>query len=343
MIITFRYELLNRNNTKIGDLSVENGSVRLNSLAEIKRTGRFILNEKYYKDIDFLNDRIKPIVKINGVEHPMGVFLMPSPLRRHEVKGVVREIEGYDLSMILKEDKFTDRYLIRKNTNYVQAITQIINSAHISNVNIQSSSSTLNRDREFEIGESKLKAVNDLLTELNYTSLYTDRNGVLRANPYILPSNRVVEFEYRSNNLSKIIDYSASDELDIFNLPNIWVAVVSNGEQKSMKSTYENNNPSSPTSTVSRNRRIVDYRNVTDISNQTALNGYVQRLASNASSVYKKISFSTLINPLHEYSNALYVEYPKLGISGKFIETSWEIDLNIQGSMKHEARGVVYI
>lgn len=245
--------------------------------------------------------------------------------------------------MILKEDKFTDRYLIRKNTNYVQAITQIINSANIYQVNIQSSGSKLTRDREFEIGESKLKAVNDLLTELNYTSLYTDRDGVLKATPYILPANRTVEFDYRVNDVSKIIDNSASDELDIFNLPNIWIAVVSNGEENSMKSIYENNNPNSPTSIVSRNRRIVDYRTVTDMANQTALNGYVRRIANNASSVYKKISFSTLLNPLHEFSNALYVEYPKLNISGKFIETSWEMDLNTQGSMKHEARGVVYI
>jgi hypothetical protein len=174
--IKFRYELLNQNNSYLGTIDSISGSVAFNSLADnIKRTVRFEIKENIFKDVDYLNDRIRPIIILDDIEYEMGVFLIPSPTRIKRDGGVYREIEGYDVTQIILEDKITDRYFIKKGTNYVNAITQIVNSANIHQLLMPNSSATLTRDREFEIGTSKLRIINELLQEINYTSLWTDK------------------------------------------------------------------------------------------------------------------------------------------------------------------------
>ena len=341
--IEFKYRLLNFDELEIGEISVLNGNVGMNSLAQIKRTGRFTFKENEAKHIDFLNDRLQVSCVIDGIEHSLGNFLLPSPKRVKSNQGIIREVEAYDVTQILLEDKFTDRHFIKKGTKYTSAVTQIIQSAGIRKTDIYESDSLLNRDREFEIGTSKLSAINELLNEMNYTSLYSDERGVLKATPYILPMLKPIDFEYKNDELSVITNDGFSDELDIFNAPNIFVGIVSNGEGQSLKSKYINENPSSPLSTISRRRNIVDVREVSDIASQEALDGYIKMIANESSSKYSKIEFNTLIVPEHSYSNCLYINHDKLDLSGKYQETSWEIDLRVGGKMKHNARKVVLL
>lgn len=339
--ITFRYDLLSQNDMKIGEIDVISGSIALNSLAELKRTGRFTIKENIAKHIDFLNNRVKPIVIIDGVETEMGVYLMPSPTRRLSNGRIYRDIEAYDVLQILKEDKVTDRIMFKKGTKYETIIKQIINSAGIYRCTIEPTELTLKRDREFEIGTSKLTICNQLLQEINYTALYSDKTGLIRAKRYIMPNMRNIELKYIENDFDIKIRDSSTDELDLFNVPNVWVVVASNGENESLKSIYENNNAADKTSILSRGRKIVDYREISDIADQAALNQYTKRLATNALSIYRKIEFETMINPIHGYANCIYIEDKALDISDKYIETSWEIPLEVGGIMKHRARKVI--
>ena len=119
------------------------------------------------------------------IEYPLGIFFIASPSRSLKTTGIDRKIEAYDSSWILQEDKFMDRYLIKKGSNYVDEIVRLINDAGIWKVNIKANSGTLKNDKEFEIGTSKLLAINDLLEELNYTSLWVDELGFVTSEPYI--------------------------------------------------------------------------------------------------------------------------------------------------------------
>src|SRR5690554_774178 len=139
--VTFRYELLSKEDVKLGELQAQPGRVVMNSLAEIKRTAVFQITEQEGKDIDWLNDRIRPVFCLTmpdgGIaEWPLGVFILSSPIRKDENKQVKRSIEAYDSSLILKEDKFTDRYTIAAGTKYTEAIIDILNAAGIWKVNI---------------------------------------------------------------------------------------------------------------------------------------------------------------------------------------------------------------
>lgn len=342
--VTFRYDLLNYDEAKIGELSATGGSLGLNSLAQIKRKGRFGFKDTEINDVDWLNDKIRPVFILNDkYEYSLGVFMISSPTRRLSNRGIYRDVEAYDTSLILLEDKFDNRYKIAKDTNYITAIGQIINSAGIWKVDIPYYAALVKTDREFEIGTSKLEAVNYLLQEINYTSVWVDERGYFRASPYIQPADRATEYTYKNNEMSIIRPDGISEEIDLFNVPNKWVVVASNPETESLLATYTNTNGASPTSTVSRRRTIVDYRQVDDMANQEVLTEYVRRIAYEASNVYGKFIFSTALMPHHSYMDALFCEHSHLGIAYKYIETSWEMDLIQEGSMTHNCRRVIQI
>lgn len=346
--VRFRFDLLNKDEVKIGELMAESGSIRMESLAEIKRTARFTIKENEAQDIDWLSDRIRPVFCLQmpdgGIaEWPLGVFLLSSPSRKDENQKVKRDIEAYDSNLILKEDKFTDRYKISAGTKYIDAVIAILNEAGIWKTNILDHPGTLVSDREFEIGTEKLFAINELLAAINYTSLWVDENGYFVARPYVLPSNRNPEYEYRTNDLSIILPGS-TEELDLFSVPNKWVRYVSNPDRATvLRSEYTNDLPTSPTSTINRGRTIVDIDSVDDIYDQATLDVYVKRIAYNASQIYGRFEFSTALMPHHSYYNCLYIEHKNLGVAAKYMETSWSMDLQPGGAMTHSCRRVIII
>jgi hypothetical protein len=341
----FRYDLLDMNDNKIGELdSVVDGEVSMASLSSIKRTARFRLKDR--GEINWLSDRIQPFALLrmrdgNYIEFPLGVFLLSSPTRKDENNSVYRDVEAYDGTLILRDDKFDTRYTVPAGTNYRQAVIDILTSAGISKHNIEQTDKVLPVDMEFEPGKEKLEAVNALLQAINYTPIYVDVYGYFTSMTYRSPSIRAAEYTYRDDELS-IIYAGMEEELDLFNVPNKWVVVCSNAEQ-SLMSSYINSNPNSPTSTVTRGRTIVDYREVTDIADQQSLDAYVQRIAFEASQVYGKLNFETAINPLHDYMDVLEIDYSPLGIKGKYVETGWTMPLKAGARMKHEVRKVVSI
>ena len=345
--IKFRYDLLNNQEIRIGELdSVESGEVSMSSLAtDIKRTAQFSMKDD--SDIDWLSDRIQPFCMLKmpdggWVEWSLGIFLPNSPTRKERNKQTYRDIEAYDGLQVLLDNKFDSRYTIVLAIKYITAINNILFTLGITKINIVNSDLTLAITKEFEIGTSKLRAINELLGELNYTSLWVDERGYYTAMPYIIPSDRAIDYIYEDDELSVIYN-GLEEELDLFSVANKFVVVQSNAETEPLSSIYTNENIASVTSTVNRGRTIVDYREVDNIADQTALDNYTKRLAFEASQIYGHIDFSTAIMPMHSYSDLLQIQYSSLGINDRYVETNWAIPLKAGGTMSHRMRKVVAI
>lgn len=275
-------------------------------------------------------------------EFPLGVFLLSSPNRKEQNGEVYREVEAYDKLVILRDDKFLERYTVTAGTNYIDAVISILQSANISKWNIEQTDKTLPVDIEFDPGTDKLKAVNKILSAINFNQLQVDVNGFFVSAPYRNPQIRAAEYTYKNDDLS--VTYNGmEEELDIFNVANSWVAVLSDPEREPLVSSYTNDNEDSPTSTVNRGRTISDFREVDNIADQQALDNYVQRIAFQASQVYGKVEFETAIMPMHDHFDILEIDYSPLGIKGKYTETGWTIPLSVGGRMKHNVRAVVNI
>lgn len=344
-VVKFKYNLLNRNDIKIGELTVlPGGTVALNSLAEIKRTASFTIKETH--DIDWLNDRIQPVFSLkmdnDWAEWPLGVFLMSSPSMRIENRARYRDVEAYDPSLILVEDKFDNRYIIPAGTSYTKAIEQILNGAGIWRINITPHLGTISTDKEFEIGSTKLSAINTLLSEINYTSLWVDENGYFTAKPYVISSNREAKYIYKNDDLS-IIFPGAVEEEDLFSVPNKWILTASNPEKESLRSVYINDLPTSRTSTISRGRTIVDFRIIDDVYDQETLDDKTRRFAYETSQIYGNFRFETALMPHHSFLDILFINHSDYGISAKYTETSWAMTLSHSGRMSHNTRRVIRI
>lgn len=345
--VKYRYELLNYNDVKIGELTAQSGNrVAFNSEAEIKRTANFTIKENEAQDIDWLNDRIRPVFCLKmpdggWAEWPLGVFLLSSPERRETDQAVIREVDAYDPSLIIVEDKFDSRYRITAGTKYTAAIKTILNDAGIVKINIVDHEGQLGVDKEFEIGTPKISAINQLLSEINYTSIWVDEYGYFNAKPYVIPSERDVDYQY-SNNIESVIYNGPTEDIDLFNVPNKWVAICSTPEKAELVSRYVNDLSTSKTSTYNRKRIIMaDPVYIDDIYDQATLDEYVKRLAYESSWVYGNFSFDTLPMPHHTFQDCLYCEYSRLGIADKYIEISWTMDLG--NKMAHNTRRVIRI
>lgn len=369
----FRFELLDKDGKKKKELqTVLGGSVEHQTFATIKRTAKFAIKDD--PDIDYLSDRIKPYVRLyvpegkvlgryytfysqqfapllkeikdiqksGWVEFPLGVFLLSSPTKKEENGVIVREVDAFDGLVILNEDKFAERYGFAAGTTYYQAVTSLLQGAGITQYNIGHTDKTLPRDIEFEIGTSKLLAINELLRAINFEPIHVDVNGYFISQEYRSPSLKTPEYYYVTDSQSVTFG-GMSEELDIFNVANKWVAVVSNAELEPLVSVYENNSPVSPTSIVNRGRTIVDFREVDNAADQESLDAYVERIAFEASQVYGKVEFETAIMPFHDYNDVFEVDFADLGVKGLYSETAWSFPFEVGGRMKHSVRRVVNI
>lgn len=371
-IVDFRYELLNESNQKKRDLTnILSGEISQGMLNQIKRTARFSLIEDG-KEINYLNDRIKPYMRLwmppgriyareyafyshiqavetgiiaenqntGWVDFPLGVFLLSSPTRKDDEASVHRDIEAYDLTLILRDDKFLDRHTIVEGTLYYDALVDIFVSAGIKHYNIEWTDKVLSRTIEFESGTEKIVAINDLLSQLNYTPIFVDADGYFVSRLYVSPSDRAADYSY-IDDLESVTLIGAEEELDLFNVPNVFNVVRTNEEEPPLISTYVNDNPDSPLSTVNRNRNIVDHREIDNIADQEALDAYTQRIAFEASQVYGRIRFNTSLMPFHGYADVLDIRYQRLNLEGKYLELNWSMELAVGGKMSHELRQVV--
>ncbi|QUI24868.1 hypothetical protein HZI73_22325 [Vallitalea pronyensis] len=343
--IKFRYDLLDNDGNKKDTLAnVINCSIDYKSLATINRTARMKIEES--DNIDWLNDYVQPFMMVKDgntwLEWSLGIFMLSSSKRKEENGEVTREIECYDTMQILTDDKVDSRYFISAGSNYINEIKKILNNMGLVKINIVNSSKTLTVDREYEIGTSKLSIINSLLAELNYYSLIVDAWGYYTSSPYVLPSDRAVDYTYMDDELS-IIYNGVEEELDLFNVPNKFIVTASNPEELPLTSIYENDNVNSIVSTANRGRVITDFREIDNIADQEALDSYTRRIAEDASNVYGYLILETAIMPHHEFLDCLKVGYTALTVSDEYIETNWSMQLKVGAKMRHTVRKVVSI
>lgn len=343
-MIDFRFELLDRSERKLKDLENVTGSIRFDSSQEIMGTGTFHVRETTGVDFKEIDLRIRPVFMLSTergwLKYPLGIYIMSSPERQAQNCGVYQNIDCYDYSTILREDKIRERLFLASGSNYVREVRNLINGAGIKKINIETSVLTVREDIEFEIGTNKLEIINALLTAINYEPLHFNGNGYAVSRRYVEPVNRRTEHSYRTDGKS-IIKAGAKQSLDMYNVPNIFVRYTDDPDGEELRSEYVNDSAGSRISTVNRGRNVVDIESVDDIADQETLDALVRRIAIEKSQTYDAITIPTGLMPHHEYRDCIFINETTLGIGNKYIEYAWEMDLSIGGTMTHTLKRVV--
>lgn len=347
--LSFRYEHLTAGLAVIDSALPGVGSCKVtnNWLADIKRTMEMVILDQ--GSIDFLQDKIKPYVRLHlppygtgdWVEWPQGVFLLSTPRRKAtSSRAVIREVTGYDQLKIFSDEAVADRYTAAAGAVYTTVVSGILGSTVPKNV--VASAATLLTAREWEPGTSKLRIINDLLAAINYDSLSFDEEGVAQAVPYVDVAVRPEAWTYDTGQRGLIVP-DVGQEVDLFDVANQWVLVVSDPDRPTLRSVRTNNDPASPTSTVRRQRTISDFRTEQDAPDQATLDAKTLRLAQEASQVYETVPFSTALMPIHGSRDVYRLSYPDLSINAKYVEHAWSMTFAAGASMEHTARRVLVI
>lgn len=347
----YRYDHLNAQNVYIEPLtSVYACTVANDALAVLKRTATISILDN--TSINFLTDRIKPWAHLvmpaslggpGFVEWPLGVFLLSSPERKLKKGIVTRDITAYDQLWLLQQNAIQNRYSIAAGVVYTTAIATLLASYTFA-ISITPSALTLPAGMEWAPGTTYLQILNDLLAAINYKSATFDENGQLTCTPYVLPSLRSSEFTYATGPESVMLSDEIDDDIDLFDVPNVFILIKSDADATPLVGTYTNSNPASPTSTVSRGITIADVQTEVDAADQPTITALAANAAFEASQVYQTESFNTPAMPMHSDSDILTLTVGNLAISGaKFSETAWEMPLKAGAEMTHSIRRVVAV
>ena len=338
--LSFRYELLNSDGSHKNWLyTVNNCSVSYKWLTQLKCSAKLNVGCEEDSKINYLTDRIKIYMTLDDVTTSLGVFLLSSStVTVDSCRCKYRTVSGYSLLQLLIDDKLTTRLQLPIGTNVInEIIRQIGNNAY----NIDPGNYTTSTVKEYEIGTSRIEVINDLLDSIGYNSLYCTAEGVFTTSPYILPSDRThtVELKSGANNIQTQI----VNELDLFNIPNVFVSYSNSLDiTPPISYTYENNNASSITSTVNRCRRIVDCQPV-DASDMNSLEILTKKRAYEASSVYGHVTFNAAITDklLGVYMPCVWIKVND--VNDKYLVTSVDFTCSVGATLKCKGRKAVNI
>lgn len=357
-IIEFKYEILEAYSSKgfYSDV-VKGGTIAYNYNAEIKRTWSGQIVERQTDDITRINfdsDWIKvwcyvtfvdPMLGIQTLQIPMGVFALYSNKRTLNGSLVTRDITGYDLAKLLDDDKLTTRLDIYPGDLITDVVNDLLASVGL-NSGITPSNETYTVGRSKDLGMSKLKAINELLDSIGYTKLYFDADGIAKADPYIPPTLLDPTITYETDQDSVL----GKDVTQTINtkVPNVLLLVVSQPDRPVLKATFENNDPNSPSSIQNSNgqRRVKFISDNEDATTQGALNAKGSRLFHDINQTYETIDINTRMMPIHGDYEIIYLRYDDGNnfIDGyTYSEVAWSINLEVGAEMSHTLRRIVDI
>lgn len=215
-------------------------------------------------DVALSSARLRPVLVIEGLpEIPLGVYLVSAAPEEWTAAGRVYSIELLDRASVLDQDELDASYTVSTATPILSAVASVIAAGGESIVVDATVTSTLTSPLTWPVGTTRLQIVNDLLSALNYNSLWVDGVGNFRATPYVVPAKRSIRYELLNMD-RELVDGEESiyqpewnRDIDMFDVPNKVIAVqTGTGSAEPLVGTWTNTDPASPFSYPSRGRWI---------------------------------------------------------------------------------------
>ena len=319
----------------------ESGIIKTSLSAEFLAT---VLNFDGEEDpelaVNWLNDEIRAEMIIDGIVHPLGVFVPSTILTKQTKTGTTLQVEAYDRCWYIKDHYTTGTRYFAAGVNYITAITQLLTECGITLISQTPTNATLTEAREdWTIGTSYLTIINQLLSEINYNPLWFDSSGLAILEPASIASADAIDRMIDIEDPASLGFPEMRRTTDIFNAPNVFICICSNAEKASMVATAENLNPQSALSIPRRNRRIQSVTYVDNIASQTELQAYANRLRDKSMITSETIMLTTELLPGFGVGDVIGLRNgDEMSLC---IERSWSMSLTPGGKMQHTLEKVV--
>lgn len=329
-------EHLTKEDLSLGFLDgVSGGDLSFNANATLPSGGTVLLRDTD-QEINFSRDRFRVWIEINGSDRwPLGVYVLAAPNTIYTEEGRTRQVTLIDKMTVIRDTLLTETLQVTAGTNIVDTVVQLIQYCGETRITATESNATLTNDISWDPGTSVARVINDLLIIANYWSLWTDRNGQFRIDPYVSPADRPVAWEFVEGDTS-IHSPTWEHEFSLWEATNMVVLVSQEDDNENVwHATAVDDNPDSPTSTVSMGRVLnpIVEENV-EASSQLDLQTQANRKLIDNSNVAGKLAVShaqvpVWYNELVRFSDsgtdtlATITEMSIQLIPGSLVQASW--------------------
>lgn len=303
--------------------------------------------------MNWLADEVEPVLVIDGVQTPLGVFAASKAPETDEDGVKTLSVQAFDRCWRVRDTRVESRPYWPAGTLYLDAIEQMLIAAGVNKIIAIPTDAAFYTDREdWDIGTSNLKIINDLLSEISYKALWFDGEGSAMLEPFSVPTaesirHTLTDLVERVSGLpdpakiERLIGRKITRSTDIYEAPNVWVCVCDNPDFPApLVATSENNNVNSPLSTLRRGRRIVKKVYVKNIASQLELQNYADTLRNKSLISGEIIELETALLPGYGVDDVVALHYGDF--DGIGIDHEWTMNLTVGGTMTHKIEKVVY-
>ncbi|MBQ0141768.1 MAG: hypothetical protein KBT06_03035 [Prevotellaceae bacterium] len=343
--VFYEYTLVDRQNKTIEKLDIIDGKITFDSSFPVMRTFTGTVHRVKGINLYSVDYRLVPWLCLNigndTVKWPLGKFLI-NPSENNMDGYKTYSIAGYDLGKIADMYYEDSRYFVETGTICTTNISELVSELY-DYTDITPNILARNYANEWPIGSNRLDIINQMSEGIGYNPLWFNEVGCAMVKEYINPDIRPIDIVYSANEQSIITD-GITRSTGMFEVPNKFVRWIENTDAPYVVSTYVNDSPSSPYSTVSRGRVIVDAESIDDgVADAEHIDDYVRQIAVERTMAAEYLTFTSLNMPGHNFKNCLLIDIPQYSIHGKYIEFAWEMDLSTNGLMMHRCNKVVEI
>lgn len=240
--------------------------------------------------------------------HQLGLYIVTPPKRTHREQVTIASLEGRDLTWILDNDYPLEPYSIAVGTNYVAEAASIISSYGL-RIAIPSSTLTAPAAVTWMADKSWLTIVNDLLNAAGYYTLWADRFGVLKSQPYFELASKEPAMQLYSGE-GGIVSGAIEQEGVYDTVANRVIVFKDDPTGTPIREEAINQNPVSPSSTVALGRTITRIIKPTELASSAVAEAMALQALEEGSSFTNKLKITTYPRPerdLHEtFDLAIY-------------------------------------
>lgn len=253
--------------------------------------------------IEPFSDYLMPIIRYEyadgraDVESPLGLYAIRVPQGEYTVERSVATFNGYDLTSLAFESGDSDSFSIPAGFNPTSYIQTILVDAGIVRKRIPNTSTTFAQAFSRSPGTPRGDIVNDILNQLGWYTMHADLTGLVTTTGEYRDLHLLESFAtYADADLRTPFTITPSEQ----QICNVAIVVNENYAAAPLTGTHRNDDPASPSSTVSLGREIICGGRpfvVTGETTQAALNRKARQMINEGRSYYRAGQFSVLPDP----------------------------------------------
>lgn len=342
-------ELLDSDDVLIEDISADLIPEGSSIERGIYRTVHATCSLRIARELQWGWQRVRPYLLVSADNDTfyrwnLGVFLLSTPQAQVGEEPRVYQVDGFDKLDVLNTP-YGSSYSLAASANVVDAVTAIITAAGETRVSIEPSTEVSSSARVMSIVDdwTTLQICNELLNSIGHRSLYVDRDGIYRSEPYRAPGDMPTVWTYSADSATSTVTQDRSTEADFHQAANV-VVVISDAIDATVPSegagmvTVENA-ADGPTSIEGRGGRVIRRVERGTYATQAAIVTAANRLLNNEKRVASYVDIGASANPVHGHYDVVRYIDSAVSLDARFLVTNWTLPLD-GSDMALSLRGV---